>query len=124
MRNMVSSQCICFQCALLLSPRSIYQEDIVAVVPTIQYEDQNKKYINHQLTLAVTNGLATGAFGIIQIFMTVLDKTLATKAWCYRDFTENDSEIALRRELLTWMLRNLLRRCRSRENCYWNRGFR
>ena len=48
--------------------------------------------------------------------MTVLDKTLATKAWCSRDFTENDSEVALRRELLTWMLRNLLRRCKSREN--------
>ena len=48
--------------------------------------------------------------------MTVLDKTLATKAWCSRDFTENDSEVALRRELLTWMLRNLLRRCKCREN--------
>ncbi len=48
--------------------------------------------------------------------MTILDKTLATKAWCSKDFTENDSEVALRRELLTWMLRNLLRRCKSREN--------
>ena len=48
--------------------------------------------------------------------MTVLDKTLATRAWCSRDFTENDSEVAVRRELLTWMLRNLLRRCKSREN--------
>ena len=120
---MVSSQCICFQCALLLSPKSIYQEDIVAVIPTIQYKDQNKKYINHQLTLAVTNGLATGASGIVQLFMTILDNTLATKAWCSTDFTEDDSEVALRRELLTWMLRNLLRNCKCRENFTETRDF-
>lgn len=48
--------------------------------------------------------------------MTVLDQTLATKAWCSRDSIDDDSEVALRRELLTWMLRNLLRRCKCREN--------
>ena len=48
--------------------------------------------------------------------MTVLDKTLATKDWCSKDSVEDDSEVALRRKLLNWMLRNLLRRCRCREN--------
>ena len=112
--DMISSQCICFQCALLC-PRSIYQEDIVATVPTIDYQGPNKKYINHQLTLAITAGLATGVPGIIQIFMTILDKTLATKAWCSQDLA-SDPEVLFRRQLLIWTLGSLLRGLKCREN--------
>ena len=108
----ISSQCICFQCALLC-PRSIYQEEIVATNPTIDYRGSNKKYINHQLTLAITAGLATGIPGIVQIFMNILDRTLETKAWCSRDST--DPDVSLRRELLIWTLSNLLRRLKCRE---------
>ena len=114
--DMVSSQCICFQCALILSPRSIYQEDVIAVIPTIQYEGLNKKYIDHQLTLAITNGLATGASGTLQIFMTILDKTLATKTWCSANLLESDVEVSSRREILIWTLKNMLLRCKCQEN--------
>ena len=52
----------------------------MATIRTIDYGGPNKKYINHQLTLAITAGLATGIPGIVQIFMTILDRTLETKA--------------------------------------------
>lgn len=110
---MISSQCICFQCALLC-PRSIYQEDIVATIPTVCYRGPNKKYINHQLALAITAGLATGASGILQLFMTIIERTMETKLWCAKD--SEDVEISSRRQVLDWTLRNLLQRCESREN--------
>ena len=52
----------------------------MATIRTIDYGGPNKKYINHQFTLAITAGLATGIPGIVQIFMTILDRTLETKA--------------------------------------------
>jgi len=76
--NMVSSQCICFQCAFLCL-RSMYQEHVIAIIPTIDYWGTNKRYMNHQLTLAITAGLNTGASGIVQLFLTILDRTLETK---------------------------------------------
>ncbi len=112
--DMVSSQCICFQCALLL-PRSIFQEETVATIPSVDYKGNNKKYINHQLTLAITAGLATGASGIVHLFMTILDRTLETKAWCSIDDTE-DVEVRHRRQVLNWTLQNLLRNCECRQN--------
>ena len=88
--DMISSQLVCFQCTLLLGSRSIYQENIVAVLPTVSYIGPNRKYLNHQLTLAITAGLATGASGQVQLFATILDRTLETKTWCSKD--NNDSE--------------------------------
>ena len=110
---MICSQSICFQCALPC-PRSIYQENIVATIPTVCYRGPNKKYINHQLTLAITAGLATSASGVLQLFMTIIERTLETKNWCAKD--SEDAEIYSRRQLLDWTLRNLLQRCESREN--------
>lgn len=110
--EMISSQCICFQCALLCQ-RSIFNENLSAILPTAAYMDANKPYINHQLTLAITGGLRTGISGISQVFITILDRTIETKAWCSdqsrRGDTEQDSEIAMRRRSLQWMLNNLLR---------------
>lgn len=57
--NMISSQCM-FQCALLY-PRSIYRGNIVAIIPKTCYQGSSKKYINHQLILAMAAGLATDA---------------------------------------------------------------
>ncbi|KAL8692930.1 MAG: hypothetical protein Q9218_002131 [Villophora microphyllina] len=113
-QNMVSAQCICFQCALTID-RSIYQEDVVATLPTVDYEGHNKKHIDHQLTLAITAGLATGASGIVQLFATILERTLETKDWCSREHID-DLEVQFRRQVFEWMLSNLLERCRCREN--------
>ena len=110
---MISSQCICFQCALLC-PRSIYQENVVATIPALCYQGPNKKYINHQLALAITDGLATGTSGMLQLFMTIIERTLETKVWCAKE--SEDIEISSRRRVLDWILRNLLQRCESREN--------
>ena len=77
--KMVSSQVICFQCASLWNEKTIYQEPIAAVLPTVGYQGSNKVYINHVVTLAITGGLATGVSGNLQILMSVLDQTLGTK---------------------------------------------
>ncbi|KAL9582855.1 MAG: hypothetical protein Q9212_003054 [Teloschistes hypoglaucus] len=113
-QDMVSAQCICFQCALTIS-RSIYQEDIVAILPTVDYDGPNKKYVDHQLTLAITAGLATGASGIVQLFLTILDRTLEMKDWCSHGHVD-DPEVQSRRQVFEWMLSNLLERCPCREN--------
>ncbi|MCJ1226247.1 hypothetical protein MMC12_002897 [Toensbergia leucococca] len=111
--DMISSQCICFQCALLCSPISIFKEDVVATLPTVEYSGANKRYINHQLTLAITNGVATGMVGIVQIFMTMVDSTLANKEWC--SSASEDAEILCRRRALEWILGTLLKNLRTRE---------
>ena len=117
--EMISSQCICFQCALLCR-KSIFNEKLSAILPTTGYLDANKPYINHQLTLAITGGLRTGMSGITQVFMTILDRTIETKAWCSDQSllgdTEQDLEISMRRRALTWMLENLLRNVVTRED--------
>ena len=112
--DIVSSQCICFQCALLLE-RSIYQEEITATVPAIDYRGANRGYIDRQLYLALTAGLATGASGVVQLFAAVLDRTLETKRWCSPDAVD-DPEVLARRQVLAWSLRNLLERCPCRED--------
>ncbi|KAL8865678.1 MAG: hypothetical protein Q9174_006760, partial [Haloplaca sp. 1 TL-2023] len=112
--DMISSQVICFQCSLLLSARSIYQENIVAALPTVMYVEANRKYLNHQLTLAMTGGLATGVSGQVQLFATILDRTLETKTWCSKD--NKDSEAQARRDVFEWMLLNLLQNSECRMN--------
>ena len=112
--DIVSSQSVCFQCSLLLE-RSIYQEDVVATLPTVDYSGPNRPYISHQLYLALTAGLATGASGVVQLFATILDRTLETKSWCAKDLVK-DSEIVARRKVLEWLLYNLLDNCPCREN--------
>ena len=117
--EMISSQCICFQCALLCR-KSIFNENLSAIIPTTGYMDANKPYINHQLTLAITGGLCTGISGITQVFMTILDRTIETKAWCSDQSllgdTEQDFEISIRRRALRWMLESLLRNVVTRED--------
>lgn len=111
--DLVSSQCTCSQCSLLLN-KSIYQEELTARIPTVEYKGANKVYIDHQLTLAITDGLTTGASGIVQIFMAVLDRTLESKDWCAKRNPE-DSEVMQRRQIMGWMLRHLLDNCLTRE---------
>ena len=113
-KDLVSSQCICFQCALLLE-RSIFHEKIIARIPAVSYQGPNKGYVQHQLYLALTAGLSTGASGISQLFCTVLNRTLETKSWCSESNTV-DLEIAARRNGLKWTLWDLLRRRPCREN--------
>lgn len=117
--DMVSSQCICFQCALFCK-QSIFKETLSAIIPTVDYKGSNESYINHQLTLAITAGLSTGISGIGQIFMSILDRTLETKNWCSDqsdlEDDQKDSEILIRHNALKWMLSNLLQNYGCREN--------
>ncbi|KAL8937757.1 MAG: hypothetical protein Q9216_004263 [Gyalolechia sp. 2 TL-2023] len=115
--DMVSSQCICFQCATLMGGKSIFQEDLSAILPVVSYTRENKHYIVHQLTMAITAGLATGAAGVVQMFMSILDHTLRTKQWCssQANIQHPDPEVACRRQTLEWMLNNLLHTCITRE---------
>lgn len=118
----VSSQNICFQCALL-SPagKSIYQEPLTAVIPTVEYDGANKRYINDQLYLALTAGLATGAAGIGQLFMAILLEILRTKEWAGAGTegqvsANKNLEIFQRRNTLQWMLDQLFQNTVTREN--------
>ena len=112
--NIISSQCICFQCAILLE-QSIYHENVVATIPTLDYQGPNKRYINHQLYLALTAGLTTGVSGVLQLYMTILERTLEAKSWC-SPASVDDPEVLARRRVLEWSLRNLLENCPCREN--------
>ena len=112
--NIISSQSVCFQCALLLE-RSIYQEHVCATLPIVSFEGPNKDYIINQLYLALTAGLATGAPGAVQLFAAILDITLQNKSWCTKVST-NDVEIVARRSALEWLLNTLLKNCPCRED--------
>ena len=80
--NAISSQCICFSCAMFGRPGfSIYGEPVAAVIPTLQYRGPNRQYINEQLYLALNGGLKTGVPVLAQLFATILDSTLQTKVW-------------------------------------------
>ncbi|KAI4144450.1 MAG: hypothetical protein L6R39_004176 [Caloplaca ligustica] len=115
--NMISSQCICFQCATLVGNKSIFGEELSAILPAVSYTGYNKRYMNHQLTVAITAGLATGTAGIVQMFMSILDHTLENKQWCspQSDIQQSDQEVSIRRQTLEWMLKDLLRTCITRE---------
>ena len=110
--DIISSQSICFQCALLMD-RSIYKENIVAILPALEFAGPNKTYMIHQLYLALTAGLATGASILIQLFAGILDRTFNVKAWCAKD---GDEEAFARRGVLEWLLHTLLENCICREN--------
>ena len=121
--GLISSQNICFQCAVLSpSGRSIYHEPLTAVIPALEYDGSNKKYINEQLYLALTAKLATGAAGIAQLFMSILLELMDTRAWAGSDMDEvqlSDNEykeIRQRRETFKWMLNQLLENTFTRED--------
>lgn len=116
---LVSSQCICFQCALLCK-KSIFQEELAAIIPTVEYTGSNKRWLDYQLCHAITTGLKTGASGIAQIFMTILDRVLETKDWCRAETVHAngeavDEEKIVRRQAFDWMLKTVLRGCVTRE---------
>lgn len=113
--DLISSQLACFQCALACEGKSIYREDVSAVIPTLDYTGSNKKYIQEQLYLALTSGLRTGASGASQLFMTILDTTVKTKAWAAFGANSEDPDIAKRHALLRWMLLNMLEKTGCRE---------
>ncbi|QDS77172.1 hypothetical protein FKW77_001837 [Venturia effusa] len=122
--NVVSSQCICFQCALFGRPGlSIYAEPIAAVLPALEYSGTNQQYINQQLYLALNGGLKTGVPALAQLFATILDRTLQTKAWAGasdptvgpRRAEAEDAETTRRKNILDWILQTVLRNLRCRE---------
>ena len=76
--------------------------------------DGNFEYILQQLYLGLTASLATGASGVTQLFMTILDHTVTTKSWCADN--PEDGEAQARRKTLMWMLKNLLQLCPCRED--------
>jgi hypothetical protein len=121
--DLISSQLICFQCAFLAPDNlSIYREPLKAVVPVLQYTDSNKKYMNEQLYLGLTAGLATGAAGISQLFMSILQELLNTKTWAGACVDETQlassghSDISRRRQTLEWMLNELVENTFTRED--------
>jgi hypothetical protein len=122
--DVISSQCICFQCALFGRPGlSIYAESIAAVLPAIEYSGTNKQYINQQLYLALNGGLKTGVPALGQLFATILDRTLQTKAWAGapdlsvgpKEDNVEDVEITKRKNTLGWILQTVLKNLRCRE---------
>jgi hypothetical protein len=121
--NLISSQNICFQCAILAPEgKSIYRESLIAVVPALQYDGSNKKYINDQLYTALTAKLATGAAGIAQLFMSILQELLSTKPWAGAGLDESQPssdeqhETMQRRKTFQWMLEQLIQNTRTRED--------
>ncbi|KAH7042108.1 hypothetical protein B0J12DRAFT_743421 [Macrophomina phaseolina] len=115
-RDLVASQHVCFQCALAFGGRSLFREDLAAIVPTLDCDGTNKKYICEQLHTALTGGLRTGASGVFQLFMTLLDRTLREKEWAGAGIRDSeDPEVIQRRAMLQWVLGNLLQRTQCRE---------
>ncbi|KAF2188249.1 hypothetical protein K469DRAFT_748585 [Zopfia rhizophila CBS 207.26] len=120
--NIISSQNVCFQCALLgPSGMSIYKEKLKAIIAAVQYQGSNKKYINDQLYLALTEGLQTGTAGVTQVFMATLEETLRTKSWagaglCDSQLSVDEQhETVQRRRTFEWMLDQLLSNTQTRE---------
>ncbi|KAJ4356805.1 uncharacterized protein N0V89_004842 [Didymosphaeria variabile] len=120
--NMISSQNVCFQCALLApSGMSIFKEQLKAIIPAVHYGGHNKKYINEQLYFALTSGLVTGAAGVAQLFMAILNEVLQTKSWAGAGLNESamsadeQTEAIQRKRTFDWMLGQLVRHTRTRE---------
>lgn len=116
-QDLVSSQCVCFQCSLAMSGSTVYHEDVAAVLPTLPYTGPNKPYMQEQMFFALTGGLRTGASGASQLLMTLLDGVLRTKEWAGAgcDDVPADREIVQRKAMLEWMLKNLLETTMCRE---------
>ncbi|KAJ6516846.1 hypothetical protein C8R47DRAFT_1032344 [Mycena vitilis] len=116
--SVISAQYVCFNCALAMHQMdrnrgSMYNEPIAAVLPLTKFEGINRKYITNCLATALTNGLATGASGLVQLLMSIILTTMRTKEWAKP--AENDGEIQARREGMLWMLRNLVDNSSCRE---------
>lgn len=124
--DVISSQNICFQCALMSpSKRSIYNENIKAIVPLMSYDgndDPSRTYIMTQMYLGLTDGLAIGAPLVSQLFMAILHNYLTTKQWAGAGLTSDQlasdqyAEERQRRQTLEWMRNHLLEKTISREN--------
>ncbi|KAF9630338.1 hypothetical protein BFW01_g900 [Lasiodiplodia theobromae] len=116
-KDLISSQLICFQCALAFRGKSIFNEQIAAVLPTVDCHGPNKKYIAEQLHRALTGGLRVGASGTSQLFMTILSVTLKEKEWAGAGLAEEsmDAETSVRRAAFRWALDNMLERTGCRE---------
>ena len=114
--DMVSSQCICFQCALICG-QSIYHEQVAAILPTVVYNGPSERYLNHQLCIAITSGLSIGVPVLAQVFMAILDRVLETRGWCQvtHEPTLNDDERTTRREMVNWILNSFVTHTRTRE---------
>ncbi|KAF2631154.1 hypothetical protein BU25DRAFT_446076 [Macroventuria anomochaeta] len=120
--DLVSSQNVCFQCALLgPNGTSIYKERLTAIIPTVQYDGSNKKYINDQLYSALTARLATSAAGIAQLFMSILQNVMQTKSWAgagvnaSQTSVDEQHEATQRRKSFQWMLNQLVQNTYTRE---------
>ncbi|KAJ7027513.1 hypothetical protein C8F04DRAFT_965078 [Mycena alexandri] len=117
-RDVISAQYVCFQCALAMQQMdpgrgSMYNEPIAAVLPLAKYDGVNRKYITNCLATVLTNGLATGASGLVQLLMSLILTTMKTKEWAKA--TQNDREIQARRQGMLWMLKNLVENLSCRE---------
>ncbi|KAL9111641.1 MAG: hypothetical protein Q9227_003914 [Pyrenula ochraceoflavens] len=125
--DLIASQTACFQCALAFNGKTMYREDLAAVLPTLDYTGSNKKYIQEQLYIALTGGLRTGASGVSQLFMTILGRTLRHKAWAgarasqqgnsasHTGHEDPDPEVVLRQSMLSWVIQNMLENTGCRE---------
>lgn len=120
--NLVSSQNVCFQCALLGDGGlSIYKERLIAIIPVVQYDGSNKKYINDQLYSALTARLATGAAGIAQLFMSILQNVMQSEVWAgavlgaSQASADEQHEATQRCEMFRWMLNQILQNTYTRE---------
>ncbi|RVD85406.1 uncharacterized protein DFL_003729 [Arthrobotrys flagrans] len=67
------------RCTLALNGESLFRENLKTVLPTLEFKGANRKYIESQLFVALTGGLRTGASGVSQLFMTILDQVLCEK---------------------------------------------
>ncbi|TKX21816.1 hypothetical protein C1H76_6313 [Elsinoe australis] len=115
-QELISSQHICFQCALSLGKQSLWREKLAAIIPTLDYTDINKRYIQEQMFFGLTGGLRTGASGVSQLFMTIIDGVLSKKPWAGAHGQDpNDPEVVQRRAMLQWMLDNMLSKTGCRE---------
>lgn len=120
--DLISSQNICFQCALLgYDGMSMYKERLTAVIPAIQFAGNNKKYITDQLYTALTAKLATGAAGVAQLFMSILQNVMRTKSWAGAGLSASErsadeySEVEQRQKTFQWMLNQLIQNTVTRE---------
>lgn len=83
-RNPLSSQVICYDCAKALLPRSIYREQLSAVIPLVEYTLSNKVMINKALYDGFTGNSEVGEAQIAQIGMAVVDRCMA-QSWVKED---------------------------------------
>ncbi|KAK6535750.1 hypothetical protein TWF281_000002 [Arthrobotrys megalospora] len=118
-KELISSQMVCFQCTLALNGQSLFREELKTILPTLEFKGGNRKYIESQLFIGLTGGLRTGASGVSQLFMTILDQILCEKGWAgggnVGSEALNNPEVKQRRAMLTWMLTNLLENTSCRE---------